>query len=275
LNEMKKINVSKAEAVKVLRQKVIKQTAQQVSSNSELEVKRSHSRKRTAPPNLKWLIDKVNSLPREMKTLGDLKAQVRAAPYDFPDVDLLILAEVEKLPSNLKEFVGTFSDKKLTRPFSQKELAEMESWPSVVRDSLRSSWTTLQKDDEGRRVMRLRYDFLTQGQIALDAIARGDTSAGPFFPEIWLYKDQNGEVDVATYPVPLLECLQGEEWDRICKCPICEKIYWAERIDQPTCSPRCNNIRRSRIQRGTYLETRLRFQQKTKNKARRKKQHGP
>src|SRR5262245_49125029 len=33
---------------------------------------------------------------------------------------------------------------------------------------------------------------------------------------------------------------------RIRECPICERIYWAARNDQPACSKRCNNVRHQR-----------------------------
>src|SRR5262249_51205587 len=33
---------------------------------------------------------------------------------------------------------------------------------------------------------------------------------------------------------------------RIRLCPICYRIYWARRVDQPACSKRCNNVRHQR-----------------------------
>jgi hypothetical protein len=33
---------------------------------------------------------------------------------------------------------------------------------------------------------------------------------------------------------------------RVRMCPICDRIYWARRNDQPACSKRCNNVRHQR-----------------------------
>jgi hypothetical protein len=51
---------------------------------------------------------------------------------------------------------------------------------------------------------------------------------------------------------PLYKALDGVDIDRIRVCPICKKIYWAGRIDQPTCSKKCGALLRVRRWRVAY-----------------------
>src|SRR5436190_18525995 len=107
------------------------------------------SRNNPPPKQLEQLIAWVNLLPDEMKTLGEIEATVHVYPNARLDVDQLILAEVEKLPDELKAFVGTFSDQETMIPFG-----EIEQPPSDVLNALRRMHTTTHRDVEGRRAVR-------------------------------------------------------------------------------------------------------------------------
>src|SRR5687767_3761492 len=39
---------------------------------------------------------------------------------------------------------------------------------------------------------------------------------------------------------------EGVLADRIRPCEICQKVFWAARIDKVTCSPRCSGVQRQR-----------------------------
>jgi hypothetical protein len=86
----------------------------------------------------------------------------------------------------------------------------------------------------------------TRAGRRLSSINRSISDTGTSF-EVWLFEDENRNLQSETHPI--FEMLKGVERERIRQCPICEKIYWAGRTDQPACGKRCNNVRRSRDQR--------------------------
>jgi hypothetical protein len=53
---------------------------------------------------------------------------------------------------------------------------------------------------------------------------------------------------------PLLRAIEGVEVSRIRECPICRKIFWAGRIDQPCCSKEHGKVLRTRRWRDGYTE---------------------
>jgi hypothetical protein len=224
------------------------------------------SRSNPPPPQLKQLIEWVNLLPSDMKVLGELEALVHAYPEERLDIDQLILAEVQKLPDELKAFVGTFSDKQRTTPFGKKALLEMEKWPDAVRNEIRKMNTTTQKDEVGRRGARMRYDYLTQGQRLLIAIASQDEYIGPLFLATWLYRDKKGRLKSRLHPV--LQSLIAERKDdetekddetwvdasRIRRCKKCEHIFWANHGNKQCCSEKCTRALQQAEYRKRYPE---------------------
>lgn len=68
---------------------------------------------------------------------------------------------------------------------------------------------------------------------------------------------------------PLLQALDGVEVRRIRECPICGELYWARRIDKPTCKAKCAHVLRERRYRKNYLEKyKLQRDSKTEDKHR-------
>src|SRR5205085_3128627 len=139
---------------------------------------------------------------------------------------------IEKLPPQLREQVGAY-------PMP-------ENWAE--------SMTMIQ----GQIAVRERYDFLVDGRAVLNALSTGGDLSRAFglSQSLRVVPFWNEENKLDFEYAPLAQIVRHVEKHRIGKCPICAKFYWAERIDQPTCSTRCNNRRRSRIQRGTYVEER-------------------
>ena len=265
--------------------------------NKKTTASRGHSRKHAAPPALKLLIEVVNALPEGMPNTEAIKQEARQSGQDF---DRLFSEKLSRMPELAQKFVGTYP---LAKPTSQVEhlLPQLPDWmvkriggriqvrgliffasqPGFLTQSQMESLTTnnaakeyLQyRDDEAmssidRQQARLRYDYMVEGKDMLANIADVDLREFPyeFHGTAWITTDENGKLFVTTTIAWLQQVIGGIEAKRIHACPICEKIYWAERSDQPTCSERCNNIRRSRIQRGTYTETRETFLSKTKVK---------
>jgi hypothetical protein len=53
------------------------------------------------------------------------------------------------------------------------------------------------------------------------------------------------------------EAAEGEEAARIRECRVCQQVFWAGRIDQSCCKPRCADILRKRNKRKRDAEQRL------------------
>ena len=51
----------------------------------------------------------------------------------------------------------------------------------------------------------------------------------------------------------IITVLEGVEARRIRECPICQKIFWAGRIDKKCCSARCRKVWQTRRWRKKYL----------------------
>ena len=67
---------------------------------------------------------------------------------------------------------------------------------------------------------------------------------------------------------PLLQALEGVEVRRIRECPICGELYWAGRIDKPTCKVKCAHVLRERRYRENYRKNYLeKYKQQRYSKA--------
>jgi hypothetical protein len=225
---MRKTQVRAKKPLEVLRRRPAKKPAQHLSAKNKPQVQRS--RKHPVPPELGELIATANKVPDGLPSLRDLRDLAQDAKSENPntqiDLDSLIWREVAKMPESLKQ---SFPEP-----------------PDMLNEQSRLYWRV-----RGRQQLQERYDYLTQAKLTLVVIANSDSDwVGPFYLESWLYKDKHGKAQFEIYPI--LQELKGVELARIRQCPICQKIYWAERKDQPACEKRCNNIRRSRIQRGTF-----------------------
>lgn len=223
---MKKKSSSSQESVKI----------QQLNRVSKRSGATGYSRKHSPPEDLERLIKLTNQVPEGTKTLRELK---RIAGRDWNMLDSLIFQEVEKFPAALREL--------LLSPPDMRNVS-----PDLYDKALRLQWMRAGRDKFYRA-----FEYLSAGREMLAAIADSRRrSWGLYDLEFWVKKDEAGRLQLASHP--LLDCLLNVEVERIGRCPVCEKIYWAERIDQPTCSVRHNDIRHSNIQRGKYIETRER-----------------
>jgi hypothetical protein len=96
-----------------------------------------------------------------------------------------------------------------------------------------------------------RVDYFKQLTTALRELTKfkeGDLTFNIFFPrDTYIHIDNQGVMNVRT--PAFLQALDGVEINRIRECPVCSSIFWAGRITQQCCTPRCSNIFRVRRHR--------------------------
>lgn len=240
------MRVRKKPLVRVLRQRSEKRSLAHVSNKNESKVLRGHSRKHPVPAKLGELMELVNLLPLygevdEKNTFPSAGQIFAGASWtDSSDTEMVESVQqiIDRLPGKLRDYIGQFPSQDDPR----------------LRDGVDLAWLQFQVLD--------RYDFVIQGREVLSWYISGHLPSVLRFPQLAPRQDRDKKGRIVLTPSPLLECFEGVEIARIHRCPICKKIYWAARKDQPTCSPKCNNVRRSRIQRQTYIEARPQFQKK-------------
>jgi hypothetical protein len=238
------INVLKKKRQEVLRRRPRGESSQQTPQHLSAK-KRSRSvtvKKRLAPPELATLINLINQVPDGLPSLRELRQMAREwsnaelglrgpVAYGGPDrLDRLIFQTIEQKAPAL--------------------LSGLPALPDMSDPRSRLPWIANGIQGPGRAQLLYRYEYLVEGRLALSVIADTDNECiGPFHFEQCLHFGDDGKLKVKSHPI--LEMLCVVDRKRIRRCPICAKIYWSERIDQPACSKACNNRRRSRIFRGT------------------------
>lgn len=128
--------------------------------------------------------------------------------------------------------------------------------------------------------MRQRYLFLfalrevfeatSQAHISLDDARRRlnqlESQLSSFRPSIFPIqveafrgrfdigkKDRKKKTHNLGYAKPQITwVLEKVEVERIRKCPVCEKLFWAGRLDQSACRSRCSNVLRAKKWREKY-----------------------
>lgn len=220
------------QASKKKRQEVLQDQPQQEALRHLPVEKLSTSatvKKRPCPPELAKLMYTINRVPNGLPWLRDLRLM---ADGHLDDLDLMVWNEVAKFPQSLRD--------QIPEPPAKDDRMGRLRWISGSHV----------EGQHSRARLYYCYDYAQQGKVALGAAADYPAkSLGPFFLETHFDVDVEGKLRLHAHPI--LEALQGVEVARIRGCPICANIYWAERIDQPACSRRCNNTRRSRVLRGT------------------------
>jgi hypothetical protein len=217
---------------KKTRQEVLHRQSQQETPQHLPAEKRPANatvKKRPCPPELAKLMYTINRVPNGLPWLRDLRLM---AGGHLDDLDLMVWNEVAKFPQSLRDQIPEL-------PAKDDRMGRLR-W--IVGSHV--------EGQHSRARLYYCYDYAQQGNVALGAVADYPAkSLGPFFLETHFDVDAEGKLRLHAHPI--LDALQGVEVARIRRCPICDKIYWAERIDQPACSKKCNTTRRSRIFRGT------------------------
>lgn len=189
---------------------------QQVGSNR----KRQASRTRPAPEKLGRLIDLVNCLPPEPEKWERQLAQAYYKVYRPGEFWREHGEWIEALPESLREFA---KEKKMGFEFEQEPVFRLLR-ACTIHHVLRG----LARMNAGDKVVPLSVSMY----VSVGKDGRVETSGDDVF-----------------------QALREAEVRRIKECPICAKIFWAGRRDQPCCSKRCAGTRRTRIWRERYPET--------------------
>ncbi len=98
------------------------------------------------------------------------------------------------------------------------------------------------------------YDYVVLGRKVFGIISKLD-NFNEKIENVWenisldirLFIAPDGTIQFLKHP--LVYALEGVDHTRIKQCPVCEQFFWAGRITQQCCSPRCSNTFRVRRHR--------------------------
>ena len=103
------------------------------------------------------------------------------------------------------------------------------------------------------KVSELCWDLEETRKLLRD-IARAEQEKKLFrYPAVGSYFRRGEDGRIVFVKGPTLAALEGVETRRIRECPICQKLFWAGRIDKKCCGPRCLTVWHSRKWREKYL----------------------
>jgi hypothetical protein len=186
-------------------------------------------RLRAAPENLQRLIELANSIPvdREFPDTSEVLSKAPAG-LNIAELRALCLREFEVFPEDqfpaFRNFIGPVKPERL-------------SILSETCDFLRGARETL------KAIARLDKADVTGKDIPLPEKVVA-FSLGWKTDERGIITMKQGDVSKA---------IVGVEAARIRLCPVCKRIFWAGRIDQPCCTRGCANVLRVRRYREAYL----------------------
>jgi hypothetical protein len=201
------------------------------------------SRKNPPPTPLAELIARVNRIPIGIKleSLRDLRymANIMLSEGDESTVggvesviDRLILREIAKLPQTLKKFVGPCLDVPPFGKWSTESFVARSRW--MLRERYR--WWD-------------RYEYLAEGSLLLSAIAEyPGQSFGPLYPESEAIADETGHlsIQICWKEYSAISCIEGVDSNRVRRCPVCNKFFWAGHGNKKWCDDVCGHRARSR-----------------------------
>lgn len=204
-------------------------------------------------------------------------------PQDAPDV-IRITEKAYSIVSDLKGRPATGSEKEIDEEIEKEYGVQIKRLGPKAREFVGPS------DPDHIKTARQRYDLLASAQRTLlgiagvnskvisdhtpgiwdqlfkaksgvrvtkDSLRKGWKERGSFwlyfdkhFPLVDLALDDEGKFILKHHKI--LEAIEGVEAFRIRQCPICQRIYWAGRLDQLACSKQCNQTRRARAWRKSY-----------------------
>jgi len=180
------------------------------------------SRLRAAPSQLQDYIDLANTLPVPEKLSGAESKGLLPVREDWDADEADIQDLVDRFPG-FREFMAGVD--------LQEEFPVKAARRCGLLKGIRSVLYTIARSHTG----------VSEG---LHLSVAGVENA------VSLTIDESGNLRVQLDP--LLQAIDKVEARRIRECPICGKIFWAGRIDQPCCTTRCSGKRRTQLWRGNY-----------------------
>jgi hypothetical protein len=141
--------------------------------------------------------------------------------------------------------------------FTQEDVSP-EMWEEI-RNPLPEIYSALRKYDE----------FFKVREKLIEIARLGKESTSIRISSSYLYCDEYGVLQERSDP--FTETVKGLEANRIRECPVCKRLFWADRSDQKACTKACANlyrVRKSRTPEARQMrsENRKYMRQKAKRK---------
>ena len=193
------------------------------------------------------------SVQQVQRRSGGQASRLRATPQALQHfIELVNFVPPEQEWPELPDFFDVWGEVASGR--SGKGLAQWERMINDLPTHLRERIGPVRLDTA--MAVHDVYSLLREARKTLRYIAHMDKSAGSVhrkFPAsdfLRLTIDQGGRIHIVHSP--LIRALEGVEAARVRECPICDRIFWAGRIDQPCCTSRCAGCLRTRRGRSDY-----------------------
>ncbi len=199
-------------------------------------IKKSNTRE--CPPDLKKIIDDVNEIPREPK----IENLMNQADCDEWTLDEMIWNLMKDRPSKWHQKKDTLTNYKATLIYDYK----------VHSDRRRM----LELCARAAQMSSLDHAFMSIAPLTKDRKL--------MWPGFYLrlsISPSTGLLEIDEHSAgPLLPLLLGIDPTYLRLCKICEKIFWANRKDAWTCSPRCSNTLRQKLLRDRRKKEKMEFE---------------
>ncbi len=190
-------------------------------------------KKRVPPKELQEMIDVFNALPKEVERLQSI---VSILEQEY-------LQERREAGEVGQEVYNDFQNKfaeslfKVVEPKLAQRLDDVRKRRRLVFDRL---------VDELGRIIRDRdvlYELLEKYKMWASVFDAPESYQGYRLTEPFIAISFNGDTSIKFSHAEVLEVLTKYPIpvERIRICKYCELIFWARRIDAPTCSGRCSN----------------------------------
>jgi hypothetical protein len=219
-------------------------------------------RTRAVPPAIAELLSIANRISRELlsDSVHDAIANSKRYGYDQHALGYFLSRAVEQLPDGeLKAFVNleVRLDEDSGFVVVNEELRNTGGYLATYSFEVGAAMGVLGTGafDVPVEAKRQRYLFLIALKQILNAIAEKDLSP---VNEINQHSTVIGQVDyfrgrlfvkdgkIQFLPPLLFQVLETAEPERIRKCAVCERLFWAGRLDKRTCRPLCSNVWRAK-----------------------------
>ena len=190
-----------------------------------------------AKPNQQ--VSRLHSAKRELSELISI-ANLVPAKYEMPE----LLSEMAGRELTGESALASFRRSIGTR-FPAKQFAAFRKFVGPIR---RETWN----------VASSNYSLVRIARGILYVIAGASGPGLLELPPLGLHELGSVVINADGRIQPLLgmffRIIEGVEAARIRKCPVCGAIFWAGRIDKPSCSRRCGKILRTREWRERYRD---------------------
>jgi hypothetical protein len=129
--------------------------------------------------------------------------------------------------------------------FAVRDILRCIARPDVVDSDTQAAWATAGVPP----VMSDPQRWLEVAWRSLMHPARLHNKVDSLRSQIYIRREKTreGTHKFGVYKPLFFRVLEEVEVERIRECPICEKLFWAGRLDQAACSPRCSNVDRKSV----------------------------